>query len=514
VLATLTVFMCLSRVIHGSFVADDWSYRALAHFNSFGGIVHQQLEQDVRRPLAAVYFATLFTLIGSHIRLMLLFAAMLRFVLALSLYGVLRELRFEWLAATAVAALTLLFPETDSTWLWATASLLPFALSCVLLGSLLNLRAVQAEKGKRRSLRIVGITLIAAGILSYELVAPLGLASGCLYLTQTDARKALRAWRVDLIALGAIIVIFTLHIIPVLHGGDVHEIVSFAQMRAHVALILSQSATLLAHSLLPFGTPRNSTVLGLAGVLMALAVIVAALLRPGSDSRRRLLQWTLVACIGGLVVAIGYLPLVPANIYYVPLQAGIGNRINIVSGIGYALVVYSTLALLGVLVFRDLPHSRYLAGTLTAVGAVVIGVGYARRFDADKTAWRQAATLERSVLAALSAVPTPARGTSIITLDAPTEAAPGVPVFSASWDLAGAVQLKWNDPTLKAYPMAAGMTIRCAASLLSVSGVGGQSSWQGSYPTDFIDVASNSVLAVTSRPTCINATTALGVSAQ
>src|SRR5580693_121819 len=42
VLATLTVFMCLSRVIHGSFVADDWSYRALAHFNSFGGIVNQQ----------------------------------------------------------------------------------------------------------------------------------------------------------------------------------------------------------------------------------------------------------------------------------------------------------------------------------------------------------------------------------------------------------------------------------------------------------------------------------------
>jgi hypothetical protein len=513
ILAALAVLMCLSRVLHGAFAADDWAYRAQAHFTSFSSIISQQLQQDVRRPGAALYFATLFGLLGSHIKLLLALSATLRFFLAASLYGLLRELRFRWLDAVAIAALALLFPSSDSTWLWATASVVTVAVVCLLVGCLLNLRGVRNEGRHRLALRIAGLALIIAGILTYELVAAVGLASGALYFAQTGSRKALREWAIDLLVLGIVIVVFTLHAIPVLHGGDVHEVSSLSQIREHAHVILSQSATLMTHSLLPFGTPRNSTVLGMTGALTVLAFVVALMLRPKSKSRQALMRWLAVAASGLLVVGLGYLALVPSNIYYVPLQAGIGNRINAVSAVGYALIIYSVVALAGTLVFRELPHSRMLIAGFTVSIATVIGLGYLSNVDTDKTAWRQAGVLESAILSTLrSHVPPPSHGSSVVTLDAPTEAAPGIPVFSASWDLNAAVQLLWNDPTLKAYPMAPGMTITCSPTKLSVN-IAGQPGWEAGYPVAVVDVTAGAVLTVKNLSTCVNGTTKLGVHA-
>jgi hypothetical protein len=505
--------MCLSRVLHGASAADDWAYRAQAHFTSFGGIVSQQLQQDVRRPGAAIYFATIFSLIGAHIKLLLALSATLRFLLAASLYWLLRELRFGLLDAFAIATLTLLFPTSDSTWLWATASVVTAAVVCVLAGCLLNLRGSYSAESRRLPLRVAGLTLIVAGILTYELVAPFGLASGALYFTRIPPRRALYNWGIDLVVLGVVIVVFTLHLVPLLHGGDVHEVSNFSQMREHIHVIFSQSATLMTHSLLPFGTPRNVTVLGLAGALFVLALTVALVLHRGSDARRALLRWLVVIAAGVIVIGLGYIALVPSNIYYVPLQAGIGNRINGVAAIGYAIVVYATVALVGTVVFRELPHSRRLIGIFTTLVALLIGLGYAREVDTDKAAWRQAAVLENTTLTTLRThVPPPARGSSVMTVDAPTETAPGIPVFDSSWDLTGAIQLLWSDATLKAYPMAPGMTVTCGPTKLSVN-AGDQPSWETTYPVAVVDVATSAAFSVGSLSTCIRATTLLGIHA-
>jgi hypothetical protein len=87
-----------------------------------------------------------------------------------------------------------------------------------------------------------------------------------------------------------------------------------------------------------------------------------------------------------LLIGLGYIVLVPSNIYYVPLQVGIGNRVNIVAAIGYALVVYAAAKLVGMLVFRELLHSGQLIGTLATLIAVVVGVDYTRRTNTDKIA--------------------------------------------------------------------------------------------------------------------------------
>ncbi len=512
ILAILAVVICGPHVLNGGLMSDDWTLRAQAHFTGFGGLLHYLISRDVRRPVGGFYLATLYTLLGSHVKLMLALSAAMRFLLVAILYGLLRELRFSWLAAVAVAGLTLLFPASDATWLWIGASELSFAVACVLLGCLFNLRAMANGEPIRLPLRVLGLALIATGILSYELVIPIGLASGALYFTRAYPRRALSQWGIDVVVLAIIIIVFTLHAIPLVQGIDEHELTSLAQMGEHAHVIFSQSATLLTHSLLPYGTPRNATVLVMIAAILTLAFVVIYMLRPGDEARCALRRWLIVAAAGVLLVGLGYVFLVPSNIYYVPLQVGVGNRVNDIAAIGYALIVYSSAALVGILVFRGLRSSYLLIGTLTALVTVVIGVGYVRHIDTDEEAWHQSNVLQHVILTTLRThISPPPRGTSLVTLDALTETAPGITVFSVTWDLNSAVQLMWHDPTLKAYPMALGLHITCRPTQILIGAPGSSPSWQANYPADFVDIAAGTVFYVNSKPVCTDAATQLGV---
>ncbi len=503
ILAILAIFICAPRILHGSDIMDDWALRAEAHFIGFGGLLKQLLLQDARRPFAALYFATLFSALGSNIKLLLVVSSMSRFLLSASLYALLRELRFGWLDSVAIAGLTLLFPSSDSTWMWPSASSFSVAVACLLLGCLINVRAVRNSGRHAGCLRASGIALISAGILTNELVVPLALASGALYFMLTAPRRALHSWSIDLLVLAIVIITFTFHLIPVIHGSDNHEISNFPQMRHHAHVILSQSSTLLTHSLLPLGTPRNTTVLGMVGVIMALALVVTLLLKPRAASRRSLVKWLAVATIGLLVIGLGYVMLVPANIYYVPLQPGLGNRINAVSAIGMTLVLYAGVALAAQLVFRELPHAPLLINGFIVLAVILAGVGYARSIHADELAWRQSGEFESAILVDLRThVPTPPPNTSLVTIDAPVETTPGVPVFDASWDLNGAVELMWNDPTLRAFPMAPGMSLECTTGQLRVNLPGSPAIWQATYPVDVMDVATGTAVVLKNQTSC------------
>jgi len=504
--------MCSSRVLHGYYLADDWASFAEAHFAGFSDMLNRQIELDIRRPVGALYLTLIFTLLGGHLKLLLALSAALHFLTAACLYAILRELRFRWVDATAIAVLVLLFPYADSTWLWATESLASFAIVCVLLGSLLNLRAAAAHTQHRALLHVAGLASIAAGMLTYELVLPLALASGALYFTKKPPRQALRVWLTDLVVFGIVIVVFTLHLIPVLHGSDVHEVVGFAEMRKHIHLIASQFPTLLAYSLIPFGTPAGASGVVLVLSVAALALVVALLLNFKSHARGLLLRWLAVLACGIAVVALGYIALIPSSTYYVPLQPGASNRINAVAAIGYAIAAYAVAMLIATLAFRDLPRSRELIGGLAVLVVAVIGVGYSHRVDADKAAWHQSGVAQQAILTTLRAhLPTPQRGASVITIDAPVESAPGVPIFEHTWDLAGAVQLIWSDPTLTGYPLAVGATVGCAATQLLLHAVNAPEGWRAAYPAYIVDVANGATYAVTSQSSCVQAATNLQV---
>ena len=67
------------------------------------------------------------------------------------------------------------------------------------------------------------------------------------------------------------------------------------------------------------------------------------------------------------------------------------------------------------------------------------------------------------------ALPNPPADSTIYTFGAPAVAAPGVPVFAATWDLAGALRFHWDDPSLAAFPAIPGTSMDCGATDVSLA---------------------------------------------
>jgi hypothetical protein len=70
----------------------------------------------------------------------------------------------------------------------------------------------------------------------------------------------------------------------------------------------------------------------------------------------------------------------------------------------------------------------------------------------DVRAWDRAGKIDGGTLAAVREAGKPPAGTTIYTFGVGGTTAPFVFTFAASWDLAGAVQLLWHDPTLRGVP--------------------------------------------------------------
>jgi hypothetical protein len=212
-----------------------------------------------------------------------------------------------------------------------------------------------------------------------------------------------------------------------------------------------------------------------------------------------------------LIVALGYAALVPATGYYVPLAPGIANRINVVAALGYALIVLAAAKLLATLTCGSLRRPRAPIGVLSGLLVLAVLVGYDGRVERDARAWSRAAAIQRRILGTLRAhLRPPRRGTTIVTVGAPIETAPGVVVFSEAWDLQSAVRLMFNDLTLRGYPLAPAQWVWCGRGhLWTTPATQGPTWWQANYPVEFVDVRKSTFYAVTTRGACRRATARL-----
>jgi hypothetical protein len=187
--------------------------------------------------------------------------------------------------------------------------------------------------------------------------------------------------------------------------------------------------------------------------------------------RRELTLWLLVALAGTLVAIGGWGVLSTADLYYSPGQVGIGNRINVVAGVGLALLAVAVIRLSATLALSAVPRDRRVAtAVLTGAVAAAIGGAYLDQLGSDRGDWWRARRLEGEVLNNVHSLGRPPSGSTVIAQGFPLYNAPGVPVFAASWDLDGALKLLWNDPTIRGIPAAAG-AIGCTPAGVAVPGV-------------------------------------------
>jgi hypothetical protein len=183
---------------------------------------------------------------------------------------------------------------------------------------------------------------------------------------------------------------------------------------------------------------------------------------------------------------------------------GIDDRVQTFAAFGFVVAAYSVLVLAALLLSGR--HGRAMVA-IVSVGTLLIGAGFIQRVRTDFGHYDASASSQRLFLASVQrALPRPSHGTTVFTFGYPAEIAPGVPIFNTSWELRGALDLRWRDYSLFAAPIYRGKRVVCADSSVSAR-VAGIDSVAPYGQVVFVDVPSGRARRPLSREACERALT-------
>jgi hypothetical protein len=447
-----------THVAHGGFYNDDWDHSVRHHFGAEGGVVGfvAPFTFISFRPVAVLYLPATHALFGTDPAPHLAWALAMAVAMSAALFALLRTLGMERLHAGLIAGLLLLFPASDASRLWAAAATALPAIALYLAGTTVAIRGLRATGRRSFVLHGVALVLYLLSVMTYEVAAGAMLMSVLAYRLAAGWRRAASRWAADLAVLTPVLLLVT---------ANTWNAPEPASVQAHHAwTIAEQATTILARSALPFGAARTAPVCG-ALAAVALAGAITCWVLPRADAARAALRrWLLTAAASVLAVAAGYLTFIPGDPQvYSPLREGQFNRVNVLAAIGYVMLVYSLAMVAGLVAFRGRPRWHLASSSVAVLAGVLLAAGYAQEVRADIAVWDRAAAAQDQVVDTVaSLLPDPPHGSVLYTFGHPTSF-DGVPVFAASWDLVGAVQTRWTDPSLRGFPAIPGTTMACGA---------------------------------------------------
>jgi hypothetical protein len=455
------------HIRHGGFYLDDWANAAGSlqppGSPDFGDAVSYFAKLTIYRPVLVIYVPLTYFVFGTHVDLHLAWAALLAVLAATAFYGVLRVLGVPWIHAWLIAALTVVFPWSDSTRLWATADQITLSLVFAGAGLLVALLGLKRADWRWHA---GALALYLLSILTYEVTLPLIACVGVLYCFRVGWHKARLCWLADL---------------TVVVGAGIWDVAHTSRTASgltgdfgHLKQIVVWGGTLMGRAGQPLGASQTTLVLcALAGVL--LSGMAAYLLLPERFAGGRgwgMRGWLLLALGGLCVAALGWVMFIPADPYYTPSVYGMTNRVNGLASFGLILVVYAAFGIIGALVGQVRAEVRPIAAAVTVLLALVLMASYAHVLRRHITIWDTAFAAETKALQKMKArIPRLPPGTTLFTSSYPVNQTLGVPIFSTTWDLDGMVKTEYEDDSLSAFPLLPEQHLVCRATGVAVEGM-------------------------------------------
>jgi hypothetical protein len=239
---------------------------------------------------------------------------------------------------------------------------------------------------------------------------------------------------------------------------------------------------ILTRVVVPFDDPRPALVVGALAAIFGATLVAATRLERSDAVRRDLLRWLVVAAAGLIAAVCGYALFAGAFDYYNPLSPGLADRTNAIASLGFIATAYAAIACLATIAARLLGASRGVAAGVTVGVVAIVFTGYQDRLRASAATWDDAWSREMAILITLQArLPDPPPSSTVYTFGHPVVSSnPGLPIFVSFWELRGAVQTVYDDPTLAAYPALPGTSVACTATGAYLQGAG--------YPKAYGDV--------------------------
>ena len=452
-----------AHVRDGGFYSDDWAaaaeYQAAAAreegvLAALAGATNGTLLAF--RPVLALVLPLPHALFGLEPRGHLALAVMLAALASLCLYWLLRTVSVERLHAGAIAALVLIFPWSDATRLWATASANNLAVCFYLLGTLLAVRGLHRSGRRALAVHAGAISLYLLSVLTYEVTALAILGSGLLYAACSTRPAALRRWPWDVAAVGTALALVGLN--------TPREVRPPSELVVRAGAFADEGLSVLAAAAMPFWAVPRPVALGVLAAVIGAAAVLVRSLAEGDPDRDHLRRWLALACAGAIGVVAGYAMFLPGEDHYSPLKEGLSNRVNLLAGLGHVTLVYSAAVLAAALAARASSGggARAAIVALPALTASALALGYASEIKGHMAGYARTTDYQGRLLTVIRReVRAPSRAT-IYTFGHRTYTAPGLAAFR-HWDLKGAVRVALADPTLDAYPIYPGVEWVCGA---------------------------------------------------
>lgn len=520
VLAALAILILGGHLLHGGLYTDDWPIAQIyAQDGGVGFLIHELFLGDHSRPLAALYLGLAESIAGHDGHWHAIFGLTVHVLASWSLYWLFRELSMRWWEAGAIAVLALLFPFSDSGWLWFGVSQSNLSMALGAFGLIAIIASLRVSAPRSRWLNGLGALLMASSVLTYESAAGV-LIVAVVALAATHARDAVGSWRRpgplmrDALprALSSLIAVILAIAVPrtpgLLSGIDPHAGLTGAAQLSHASTMADQAVTLLANSSVPFGAPHRNVVIPAMLVIGVLALLALWRTRSDSSLARELRRWLVWAVCGAAVIVAAYAVFINTDPgFYEPLAPGSTNRVNVVAAVGYCIIIVAIAMLVGTLATRG--RRATAAAAIGVVIILVVALGYGQLSRRDVRAWDRAAADQRAALASLSShVAPPPSATTLYVFGAVGQTETAVFAFRVTWDLNGAVQLLWNDATLRAYPIFADTAFVCGPTSLypdSFANGDGPAQQAGYGHALFYDLRTSRQLAVRSPADCLRA---------
>ena len=502
VIVIIGLAVYVPHVVHGGLAADDWvdaSRFYFHHGSGFGAAV--AAHADPSRTVWSVINTLDWWVMGIHPVPHLIQTLAASLIEAGLILAVARRLGMPLLAGATLALLVLLWPAADSSRLWANGAQQTIAVVLLLAGFLVALIGLDRHGPWSVVLHCLAIVLYVASMLDYELTAPVILLAGFVYVHQVGWRRGGWRWALDAIA-----VLTTL-----LHRDLTTHKHSFGVSADldHARVIGDQALTLAAHSVLPVGgVPRVGVLIGIGGVV-GVGLVLALSGPPSQRQRARRNVGYLVA--GAAVVVAGYLMIVPADPGYQPVSAGVGNRIDAVAALGFALIVLALCGIVGQVAARMTGGSgRRVAGVSTALALVIIAMG-ASVVVTDASHWDRASVEQQETLAVIRhLVRSPSATTTVFTFGRSGYSAPSVPIFGGggNGDLVGAVRVMWMNGSVRGFPILQEMHFVCSSYSVRLLDTGMINSTTVYGRADFINLLTSKVVVPRDQHQCQAVTSA------
>jgi hypothetical protein len=510
-LAVLAVAAFGAHLRPGGFYNDDWVYLSSTVYpaeDTFLGAV-RALDWLSFRPLQMLYWPFAFRVVGTDPSVHAGWLLAIATLMATLVFVLLRALRLPALHAGLVAALVLLLPVADSTRFWPAQGANVLAVACYLGGVIVALRGLRATERDAVRSHLPAVVLYAASILLYEIAASTIVVTGLLYVT-VAGRRGVRPWAIDVALAGALLVLVTSH--------TFYDPLPLGDQLEHAVKIARQVPYVLAVTFWAPATPSPPA--RVAVLVVVAAILVAGVLaarRPHADPAypAALRGWLALALGAALATGAAYLMIVPSATLD-PRGMGEFNRGNMLAGMGLVVFAYAVIAVAAHIAVGRLRAWQPAGMAVIAAAAVLIGAGAVHQVRADQRVWEDAAREQERIIDVVDRTTArPPRATTFLTFRAPIATAPAVPVFVAVYDLAGAVRLHYDDPSLRAYPVLSGSRVDCGPRSLTLHNHNDVAERQSAAygAVRLVDVAGGRAVGVRNRSQCMALTRRLLASA-